>query len=65
MESPSRSRGTGAGASIFGTARDNALMLGAILRYEFVFRCGLSRGGEADVWRADYAVLLHLHLQII
>jgi hypothetical protein len=60
-ESPSRSRGgTGAGASLFGTAGDNAQ-----LRAFRTAGLGLSRSREADVWRADDAVLLHLSLQII
>jgi hypothetical protein len=36
MEGPSRSRGDGGWGFHLGTARDNALMLRAILRYEFV-----------------------------
>jgi hypothetical protein len=59
-ESPSGVGGTGAGASIFGTAGDNAQ-----LRAFRTAGLGLSRGREADVWRADDAVLLHLRLQII
>ena len=57
-KTPAGVGGTGAGASIFGTA---ALSCAP-------FRTAgldLSRSREADVWRADYAVLLHLRLQII
>jgi hypothetical protein len=63
MESPSRSLGTGAGTSIFGTAGDNAQV--RAIPAALCFGYGLSCGREADVWRADYATLLHLRLQII
>jgi hypothetical protein len=59
-KAPAGVGGTGAGASIFGAAGDNAQ-----LRAFRTAGLGLSRGREADVRRADNAVLLHLGLQII
>jgi len=60
-ESPSRSRGDGGWG--FHLRERRAITLSCA-----PFRTaglGLSRGREADVWRADYAALLHLRFQII
>jgi hypothetical protein len=65
MENPSRSRGEGAGASIVGTATQQNTHAARPPGYEFVSAYGLGRYREADVWRADHAVLLHLRLKII
>jgi hypothetical protein len=64
MESPSRSRGDGGwGFHLRDGARYRLATSHPPLRVCFSY--GSSRGGEADVWRADYAVLLHFRLQII
>jgi hypothetical protein len=61
MESPSRSRG-GRGLGLPSSGRRAIRLSCAPIRTAGL---GLSRGREADVWRADNAVLLHLSLQII
>jgi len=59
-ESPSQGRGDGGWGFHLRDGGDNTE-----LRAFRTAGLGLSRGREADVWRADDAVLLHLRLQII